>query len=314
MYSRGVVDLNTCFYGGMSLAFSEDKRTDMNRHNVANTPIDCFVWKRETAQKDKLVYYDKSGVCFERSVDSDSLDGALKIFSGQTRAVRRSSGGLVMAEPLQIVVYENQEQASPIHIKVRFREALPQAERGTKTSRPCTKVVAAEELFEAFCWDFEGPRKQTFALDFGQGIVPVHPFYYHQSEHGTDAYFLDASDWELATGNANRGRVAVKIYRISRSALRWTGPAAVGGNPKVLPTEAERALKNVDRLRSLQATIVPEVFRFGDSIEVPSSGANPEDIRHYLRICIQKQLLGTPVHIDVRPKEEELLPFGLFEE
>lgn len=284
----------------------------MSRHTTGQTPIDFFVWKKEDERKDKLVYYDQEGTCFERSVDHDTLDNALKIFSGRVRAVRRSSGGLVMAEPLQIVVYEGGIQESPLHIRVRFRELVPTSAGEEKTSMSCTKVVAASELFEPFLYDFDGSRKQTFALDFGQGIVPVYPFYYHQTDSETEAYFLDARDWDNALRGSSRDKARVQIYRVTRSALRWTGPA-VDGTSAAIPVEAERARRNFEKLKEANKTIVPETFRFGGTIEVPCGGS-AQDIRHFLRICVQKRIMGKPVYLNVRAKEDELLPFGMFEE
>jgi hypothetical protein len=280
------------------------------RGSTSATTIECFLWTEGEGKESKLIYYDDQGVSHEKEVTRTALDNALRFFSNRVRSVRRSSGGLVLAEPVQIVLYQEANSETSVRIKVKFKDiGRDNRKGGALTCLTHTKVVAPEELLEPFSFEFEGDRAQAFALDFGKGIVPIRIFGYEESQGTSYAYFLEPKETEPLLATSRNQPCLVQPYRAEQSALRWIGPAA-RTNP-----EMEKARRNYETMVRAGLKVIPGELAACPALEVPPAPTS-EDIWHFLRVLVQRKVSGTsePVFITVPKDEAEiLLPFGIFE-
>src|SRR3954452_20704123 len=112
------------------------------------TTIEDFLSIEENSQSSKLLYFDAEGRSVEKDVSRAVLDNALKFFSTRARSVRRTSSGLMLAEPIAIVLYEQAGSRTDVRVKVRFRDFTRQ--HGAHYCVSHTKVVSPDELAEPF--------------------------------------------------------------------------------------------------------------------------------------------------------------------
>ena len=59
----------------------------------------------------RLVYFDPQGQQYGGGEDAKLAEEMLRLFAGKYKAVRRSSGGLVLAEPFELIVYGDPQAA-----------------------------------------------------------------------------------------------------------------------------------------------------------------------------------------------------------
>lgn len=284
------------------------------------TPIEYFLWSREGTKNDKLIYYDQNGECHEKPIPSGILEKGLHIFDGKPRAVRRSSGGLVLAEPYQVVIYDRtvlspetqwrpmRDPNSMIRIRVKFHDLVRSRDGLIISPQPViqTKIVMLDELKDAFPTKIEA--EQRFVMDFGRGIIPIHVFHFAEDEKGRAyALFARADEIEKALTAKEGEKVALQTFQIPQSVLRLT--EKTGAEEK----EYKAAQDNLIWLKQNGETIVPPCLKLGDEVEVPG-GASLEMLQHFLRISTRPEDRASLEPLLIRVKNnEELLPFGLFE-
>jgi hypothetical protein len=143
-------------------------------------PIESFViHQTNEGDMDRVVYYDSNGVCHEKQVSRRLLEQALQLFDGKPRAIRRSTGGIITAQPYKLVLYHSRLEGSTpeLTIKVRFRDFSPPSTPSDLVSGDCkvmAKNVPVHELLNPFPFTID--ENQKYVLDFGRGIIPIHVF------------------------------------------------------------------------------------------------------------------------------------------
>ena len=207
----------------------------------------------------------------------------LQLFDGRTKAVRRSSGGLVLAEPCQIVVVGQESPSrSNIRLRVRFKDISFEEINGDLIShcQTHTKVIALEDLRDPFSYNFN--TSQQFVLDVGHGIVPVHVVHYDTDAQGvTYAYFVEIPAIESVLLSPSGQTRFVQPYRVPRSVLRFAG-VKVEREGK---SDYELSRENLERMERFGATLFPDCLKTGGMIEVPT-GVGVKDLSDYLQLSL----------------------------
>jgi hypothetical protein len=280
-----------------------------------NGAIEYFLWKHSDNREDKLIYYDHKGTYYEKTVDRAMIDRALKVFDGRPRAVHRSNGGLITVEPYQLVLMGGEKDQAPhVRVRVKFKDLKYDESRRVISNQTVeyTKTVLPEELVEPFPFLYQG--NQSFVMNFGQGLVPVYLFHLDEDAAGNaTAFFIEYRDLDRALHCPSGEKALVQAYSLSRDVIRLASdkPDAEG------LSEYDRARLNYDRLVASGANPIPECFKTGDPIQVPAGGTM-QDVRHYLRILMQRQRGGAglwePIYISIQREDSgELMPFGALE-
>jgi hypothetical protein len=274
---------------------------------------------------ERPLYYDLDRKRYGSEPPGGLIIDALKLFGGSVKAVRRSSGGLVLAEPFQIVVNGDstgEPSGQPdVRVRVHFRDfkrgpnnLVLRAEYETHT-----KIVTPGELKDPFRFGLGSPEEpQRFMLDLGHGVIPVRVYHYVEDASGvTFAYFVELADIEKLSRSKLGTRIPVQAYRVERNVLRY----AMDDEEFGVPLEYIHAKENYRRLRQAYARVIPEGFRAGTAIMVPA-GVAPEDLRHYLPPTTRpagKAAGSEGGTVEPEPscftldEEEALKPFGMFE-
>lgn len=254
----------------------------------------------------KLTYFDPAGNPPSIELPEGFLDQALKYFGNQVRSVRRSSGGLVLAEPCQLIVYgepESEEAARTIRVRVRFRDF-----RRDSTGRVLTpdyltqtKTVALRDLQEPFSFRCDSEIDQHFILDFGSGTIPVHVIGY-DGDATPLAYFVENDSFETILKSKPGGHCLIQVYMVERNVLRFAHEE-----------DWNRSLETFHKLKRECRRPVPESFRIGEALSVPS-GLDKEQLSDFFR----DQILGglqdkTTPGTFLLDEEDGLKPFGIYE-
>jgi hypothetical protein len=263
-----------------------------------------------TPESERLVYYDQEGTCFEKDIASHAIDDALKIFDGKIKAVQRRSGGLILAEPYQIVLVESESEESPrpqIRIRVKFLDF--KAGKGLVTAPEYlvhTKVVSPEEMKDPFI--LKTQSNQRYVLDFGQGIVPVHVFHFENSGENNWAYFIEQRDLNRVIKEGAGTKAEVQIYRVPQEVLRFADESEVGSS------DFNRANNNYERLKALGGKVVPDCLAWESHIEVPSS-SSAHDLRNFLRMTLirsrRKGTAAEKMRLALEEEVAESIPLNL---
>ena len=273
--------------------------------------IEYFLLMQNERSIDKLIYYDQNGQKFEREINRGSIDLALQKFDGKSKAVIRSSGGMVKATPHQLVMYEEPmlgENTPSVRIKVRFRD-FKRDQKGRVTEESyvtSTKIVPAEGVVESFDYGLEGG--QRFVMDFGQGAIPIYVFRYGADEYGRIvSLFVEIEELERME-MASPGKIMlVHPFRMERDAMRFARKPDGSGID-----ELDEARANYWRLKETGQTTVPSCLRLGTPIEVPT-GLGRQEFRRLLAKEIKQHEPELIVHTKTFIKQEDLVPFGTFE-
>lgn len=261
--------------------------------------IEYFLWSKDGKQSDKLIYYDKEGNYIEKPIPKGLLDEPLKFFDGKPKAVNRTSGGLSLAEPHQIVVYQGNE----IRIRVRIKELVRSQQGYVISPKPVyqMKVVPLSQMEPGF--EIHAGEKQSYAVDLGQGLLPIHVFHIETDIQGQKhALFVLEPQLKKALATPGTEKAALETYRLPAEILRWARPEV-----------ARESQKNVEKLVAEHSLYIPESLQATSPITI-AGGTSLEMLRHFLRLSANpndKQWIE-PLLIRVE-KKEELLPFGLFE-
>jgi hypothetical protein len=286
------------------------------------TPLEFFLWRRGDKASPQL----SSEKTVKGPNGEDNLIGdALRVFNSRTRTVRRSSGGLSVAEPYQIVFFDptqpntyktepttTQGRKPEVRIKVRFKDfkVSRNGEVSTGELITHTKVVLPSELGEAFSYDLKKPEAQSFVADFGQGIVPVHVVDFRAEGTGqTMAYFIETGDLAQLLGRESSGAVPVQLYRVDQDVIRHAEMKRAQGGK----SEWDLARENYAHLKRRGATVVPPALACGKPVPL-ASGKSPQEVRQLLekviRVTEDPDAALTARKVDTG----EMVPFGVFEQ
>lgn len=245
-------------------------------------PIESFIVAPDDRdpKRVKVIYFDPKGVRHEVIFRKSAIDSAIAKMDGKPRAISRSSGGLVMAQPYQLVLHhsvtEGLDIGPELRIKVRFKEFV-RDERGKVTSgnvMTVTKNILPEEIFDEISYDLKSTQK--FLLDFGQGALPVAIFSFVSDAAGeNNALFVEAEAIERAIRTPAGSKIQVQRFKVSKDLIRVV---------RDMETAAEvlgKAQANADRLKKT-GTYIPDALKVGDSIEIPT-GMSYQAICEFLR-------------------------------
>lgn len=268
---------------------------------------------------ERLVYYDLAGHRYEGAPASNLIDEALKLFAGTQKAVRRSSGGLVIAEPYQLIVYGDplNPQIDPpsLRVRVKFRDFRRDEEGRVRTAEYIThkKTVTPDELREPFGFRPAALGHQRFVLDFGDGPVPIQVFHYEEIGGIQYAYFIEPAQAARVQDLPKRTEITLAIYRVERDVLRFAGLDPQSGESK----EWESACRNYQRLVALGVQVVPGCLRATAPIAV-AGGLTPQELSQQLRETMETRHAAqlppqAPPVFTLDEEEGDLTPFGRFE-
>lgn len=253
----------------------------------------------------KLVYFDPEGKRYAGD-DAKLAEEMLKLFQGKYKAVRRSSGGLVLAEPFELIVYGDPTkpaEAQDYRVRVKFRDFRRDLRGRVLVNQYAThvKTVSAKELLEPFA--FDATAKGKFLLDFGDGTVPVHVILSDGRGQGPgQTVFLEPDAIEKVRTTRQDANVMIQPYRVERTVLRWTPMGADGAS-----AEERRAWRNYRRLVEANITVIPQVLAFGAPIAVPG-GSTPEEVRQFLRMKLRQRVTGKAESLIYKVTGDDLRP------
>lgn len=284
--------------------------------------IEYFLLMQGGTKDDKLVYYDQNGTKYEKQVERDKVDEALRYFDGTLKTVARSTGGMARAIPFQLVMFDPSSESGTsqpeVRIQVKFRDfkrdSLGKIIPNEYVTR--TKTVLPSELGEALPQRLEG--EQRFVLDLGQGLIPIYVFRYATDEAGhTQALFVELDDLEQVLLGKKGKQVHIQAYQVPRDLLRV---ARAGSETR--KDEFDAAVDNYQDLKAKGVEIVPATMQVGQKIRCPES-ISYQDFRRFLSRSLKKQQIESleiPTKTDIKAPEKitdvttkELVPFGIFE-
>ena len=248
----------------------------MNGPLPLRIPIESFIISPDEAdpKRCRVMYFDPKGVRHEVSLRKSLLDAAISKLDGKPRAIARSSGGLVMAQPYQLVLHHCVAQgvdAGPeLRVKVRFKE-LVRDERGRVNSgnaMTVTKNLLPEEVLEGIRYDLHSTQK--FLVDFGQGPVPIAIFSFVSDSAGENqALFVEAESIEQAIRTPAGKQIYVQRYKISKEMVRVVRDA------EQAKEIFSKARENSERIKKMGGNLIPDAFKVGEAIEIPSGMSYP---------------------------------------
>ncbi len=244
-------------------------------------PVESFIVLGEEDYEDKyrLVYFDPKGRRQEAHIKKTIFETALAKLDGTPKAIARSSGGIVTAQPYQMVLYHCMSDtvgAGPeLRIKVRFKDFV-RAEGERMTSGgivTVTKNVLPDEILQPLKYDLKSNHR--FLVDFGQGAIPITVFSFI-SEPGGDsvAMFVESEAVERSIRERQGSRILTHRYRVTRDVLRIVRDTGA--------REFEAAKANYDRIKKLGIPAVPQALASGPSIDLPT-GFSYQAVSEYLR-------------------------------
>jgi hypothetical protein len=275
--------------------------------------IEYFLWTRESAQNDKLIYYDKSGKQYEKIVPHQQLEAALKVFDGKRRAIRRSSGGLSIAEPFQLVIYDKAADQKNIRLGVRVRFTdLKRGENDLVESKEIivhTKVVGLSELKPQFLITKE--QATPFLIECGKGLIPVRVHHtVIEGEGQVRAYFSVENELELIASMQKDSTYSLNTYSAPAEILRACDTTTIENQP-----ELRVARDNAQWRLQTGELLIPDCLRHESPLPIPT-GTAVETVLQLLRISLspEDRPFLEPLMINIQGGETgTLIPFGIFE-
>lgn len=247
----------------------------MKRPLPLRIPIESFIvaHDEQDPRKSNLIYFDPKGIRHEVSVRRSVIEDAISKIDGKPRAIARSSGGLVSAQPYQLVLHHSVSESSAppeLRIKVRFKEFVRDEKGSVATGgvMTVTKNVLPEEVLDPVSYDLKSSQK--FLLDFGHGAIPVTIFSFVSDAAGENqALFVEADAIEKAIRTPAGSRIRVQRYKVSKDLVRVVGDSSSA--TKVLG----EAQATFERLKKIGAPLTPDSLRAGEAIDVPSGMSYP---------------------------------------
>jgi hypothetical protein len=247
-----------------------------------------FIKTSTEGAEPSLVLFDERGnPSSENRLLGENTEILLSIFNGLPKAVHRSSGGLILVQPSQLVLTDSSEGIMDLRIKVLFKELERNSQHQIVSKKIITssKTVPLSEIKEGFTYD--NIRFQNFVLDMGLGIVPVHVLsFYPDSQGHLWALFVRHDELEKSlVGFESRN---ISIYEVPQNLLRSIESLSHGEK------DFQWAKGHVRKLVERGETIIPELLLIGSSVEVPT-GLSFTGLEHHLLSCIEKKLLTPDV-------------------
>ena len=234
-----------------------------------------FIKTRNTEAEPSLVLLDAQGQpASEPPLLGEHTELLLSIFNGLPKAVHRSSGGLILVQPSQLVFTTLSEGQTELRIKVLFNELERNSKHQiiSKKIILSSKTVPVTEIKEGFTYD--NIRFQNFVLDMGLGIIPVHVLSFYLDSHGyTWAIFVRHDELEKALVRTEASKLS--IYEVPQNLLRSIEPFSQGEK------DFQWAKSHVRKLIERGETIIPEVLSIGRPVEVPT-GLSFTGLEHHL--------------------------------
>lgn len=279
----------------------------MNREKTLTASLDYLLGKSAGTTPDHLVYFDHLGNRYESPVSPQLVAAAVKVFDGKPRSLRRSSGGVSLVHPVQLLVYPDGKGSVELRVRLQFQDykLLPTGLQVVKH----TKIAELAEIGPAFDYLLHLP--QRFVADFGKGLVPVYLFH----TEGSEVCFVDPKDWERATLSLRGESVLLQPYSMPKDLVRL----GTGSDFQKGKSVFDLAHSRLKQIKEQAGTAFPAALKLGGQLEVPT-GERPEDLRHYLRVSVSEQsklkalgekpLLGKEIG---EVSESGLIPFGLLE-
>ncbi len=277
------------------------------RTTFYSLPVDYFLWSDKSTTQQKLVYYDENGQAHEKEVPKEQLEKALKFFDGKLYSISRTNGGLVNAEPYELVICECKRpgmQLEPeVRIGLRFTDLKRDRTRMVTSNEVIyhTKYVTPDELGPAIDWS--AGENQNYVLEFGRGLVPVRVLQFVQTSKGVQALFVREDELKAATNKATGEETEVNVYQVPQDTLRKSRPL-FGGRT----SEFEVAAENVNWLKQTGDTVIPAVLK---TTEVTLKAGYKIDTQ--IDIIQKKLLLEKQSFSRSKKGSERLIPFGVFE-
>lgn len=241
-------------------------KKDANRANAVSAQ------EKTQTKEPKLVFYDLDGQRQGTAEEAQALGRMMRLFSDRLRSIRRSSGGVSLAEPFQLLVFnetaENGTVSDPEYrVRVKFRDFHRDADGIVRKPEYAvhTKTITLRELEEPFAMKADDDARMRYMLDFGRGPIPVHVLDFVRTKGGTVlALFIEPNDWDRIRFGTPGTQIVVPVYAVDRTVLR-IAPSQPGGGTSL---ESLRALRNYERLRTYGHEAVPKAFRHGSPVVV----------------------------------------------
>jgi len=187
------------------------------------------------------------------------------IFNGREKAIKRNSGGLVLAKPTEIVTPQGStDSLSEIRIRMVFfeLERNQQHQIISKKIITASKLVSVSEVEEGF---EPYPGIGGFVVDLGLGIIPVHFISSHFDHFGFE-WALVARQDEYEKAKMSDKPEKITLFEVPRALLRWIEPISL--NEQKDFQWAKRHLKNLVNRGEI---IVPELLVVAPSCPVDPS-------------------------------------------
>lgn len=276
------------------------------RTTFYSLPVDYFLWSDKSSTQQKLVYYDENGQAHEKEVPKEQLEKALKFFDGKLYSISRTNGGLVNAEPYELVICECKRPGMmmepEVRIGLRFTDLKRDRTRMVTSNEVLyqTKYVTPDELGPAIDWT---ESNQKYVLEFGRGLVPVRVLQFVQTAKGVQALFVREDELKAASNKEAGQETEVNVYQVPRDILRQARPL-FGGRTN----EFEVAAENVNWLKQTGDTVIPSVLK---TSEVTLKAGH--SLSTQLNILQKSLLLQKQSQKRSKKGSERLIPFGVFE-
>jgi len=244
-------------------------------------PVESFIVLGEESYdtRFRLVYFDPKGRRQEAFVKKTIFEAALAKLDGKPKAIARSSGGIVTAQPYQMVLYHCMSDSvgtgPELRIKVRFKDfARNEGEKMTSgTIATVTKNVLPEEILDPVKYDLKS--NQRFLIDFGQGAIPITVFSFLAEPGGESvALFVESDSVERSIRERQGSRIITHRYRASRDVVRVLREGSTG--------QFEAAKANYERMKKAGIAAVPQSLQTGPTIDLPT-GFSYQAVTEFLR-------------------------------
>lgn len=246
----------------------------------------------------KLMVFDERGnVISSSKLPGHHTEHLLTIFNGLPKAVQRSSGGLILVQPLQLVMIHSENPQTEVRVKVLFKELERNSQHRVISKKLIisSKTIPLSEIKDGFSYD--NSRSQNFVVDMGLGIVPIHVLCtYTDSQGVTWSVFVRHDQIEKSLIDSTVTQIS--LYEAPQSLLRWIEPFAAKGEK-----DFQWAKRHVQKLIERGETIIPEALLAGAPVQVPS-GQSFTELEHFLLKYISENVLTTQASYFVPAPEQ----------
>ncbi len=289
---------------------------------VVLSPIDCFHWEELDAQNYRLVYFDPQGNQAEKIISKEKLESALKLFTGKTHLVKRSTGAYSPALPSKLMIYHCPLENSKIHESdnfLRVNAKFLDFERDSHGHILSDKLIAHDKSVDPDSFrlltDKDDPFKHQYWIDLGSEIVAVTVFdFFRTQDDLIRASFVKTEDLKAISLAARGQKKPITIYSAPEAVLRVSLPKEIRD-----VIEAHTASRSILAIAPDKKIDIPEFLQFGPPQNIPT-GSSIEVLNHYLRVCLdphsismKKSFLSVLEKPLVNKDETQLMPFGVFE-